>query len=215
MTGILFDLDRTLIHSLPDITAILNRVRADYGLSPKLDQELLPFIGNGIENLMALGIPELPARQPALIHAYRTYYLENPHAAGFPYPGVKETLARAQGLRGIRWGIVTNKQSSVAEKTLAYYLPEIHFDIVAGPEKVKAKKPDPRHLLDVIAYLNLKPSDCWFLGDHEVDAACASAAGVRFLGAAYGFGGVRAAVSLSSFAELTQKIPVLTSLDKV
>ena len=209
--GILFDLDGTLIDSLSDIAGIVNHVRAGYGLAPLSLELIKENVGWGLEHLVEKTFTELsPEQVPELLRRYRQYYLEHPRSTGELYPGVRETLGTLRHHAGIKLGVVTNKSSPVADKTLAYYLPEIRFDIVAGPERVSERKPSPRHLLDVLAQLGLEPSEAWYIGDHEVDAECARAAGVRFLGAGYGFGGVRVEESrmLGSFPELLKKIPL-------
>jgi len=206
--AILFDLDGTLIHSLPDICGILNRVRGEYSLSPLPDETICRWIGRGVEHLIAGSMPEV-ADQKAAIERYRDSYLENPFAGGHLYPQVRETLQHLKD-GGVRLGIATNKSSLVADRTLEYYLPGFKFEVVAGPERVSAKKPSPLHILEPLKKLGVPPEQAWFIGDDRVDLESAEGAGVKFLAAAYGFGGVKAPVSqqLQRFSEILEKIPL-------
>lgn len=210
--GILFDLDGTLVDSLSDICGHLNRVRAFYGLPALPEAHLRLFIGKGIENLIKGGFKEMaPEQMPDVINLYRDYYLEQPGIHGSLYPGVRETLDTLRNRSGLSLGIVTNKSTDVAIKTVEHYLPGFRFDIVAGPELVSQKKPSPLALLETMAKLGgLQPGNTWFVGDDPVDRQCAESSGVNFLAAGYGFGGVTAepARRLGAFPDLLEKIPV-------
>ncbi len=209
--GILLDLDGTLVDSLADICFHVNAVREANGLPRLSDAALRPAIGRGVEHLVREGIPELPpAKAPELIAHFRKSYLENPHAGGRLYPGVRETLAYLRRERRIRLAIVTNKITSVARKSLEYYLPGFLFDDISGPDRVSAMKPDPRHLEEVMERIHVGCEDAWFVGDIEVDKQCAEASGTSFLAASYGFGGVAAAPDqrLWSFPEILRKVPL-------
>lgn len=210
--GLLCDLDGTLVHSLPDICGNVNRVRRARALEPLPDETLRPFIGRGVENLMRDSLPELDAALvPELIAEFREYYMETPSWGGALYPGVQETLQRLKARGDVRLGIVTNKHSVVAERTLQHYLPGFAFDLIAGPDRVSRRKPEPHHILEVLERLSLNPARTWFIGDDPVDVACADAAGVGFFAAGYGFGGVGSRVEpsrrLSAFSEIYDKLP--------
>lgn len=200
---LLFDLDGTLINSLPDICGALNHVRGEWGLKPRPTEELKRCIGHGAMELIRTGIPEITDHEAALAR-YRQLYLERPDWGGHAYAGVAETLLPLRRRPEVRLGVVTNKTTASAELALKYYLPELKFDVVFGPERVRAQKPSPLHIEDALAALGRKPDSAWFVGDNPVDLACAEAAGVRFLGAGYGFGGVQAPAGrqLGAFSEI-------------
>jgi len=209
--AILFDLDGTLVDSLSDIAGAVNHMRGLHRLSPLPLGTVRKFIGRGLEHLVRQAFPELnPEQSDELIEKYRSYYHEHACSTGTLYPGVRETLEALRQKPGLKLAIVTNKPSLIADKTLAHYLPGFYFDAVAGPERVAERKPSPRHLLDVLARLEVAPADAWYVGDHPVDEQCARAAGVRFLGAGYGFGGIKIddARMLQSFAQILVKAPV-------
>lgn len=208
--AILFDLDGTLINSLPDICGALNQVRAGYGLRAREGEEIRVWIGKGAGHLIEGGIPEIPAEvRPEAVKHYKDALLERPSFGGSLYPGVRSVLELFQAA-GVRLAVATNKSSKAAEASLAYYLPGFSFDSISGPERVSRQKPSPEHLLEPLKKLGIKPSAAWFVGDDPVDKACAEAAGVRFLAAGYGFGGVKAPKEqcLKTFTDLLKKIPL-------
>ncbi len=206
--GYLFDLDGTLVYSLPDIAGAVNVVRESEGLPAISEQVTRRYIGQGADHLIRHCIPEKPESEvERLTIAYQDYYFEHPHRLGHLYPGVKEGLAELRAREGAKLAIVTNKPSRVADKTLAYYLPEIRFDAIMGPERVSQKKPAPQHLLETLRLIGIEPQHACFVGDDPVDMACADAARVRFFGAGYGFGGVK-----SPGRDLTRFSEILTSV---
>jgi len=209
--GILFDLDGTLVYSLPDLTHVVNHVRAEYGISLLSEQVVRKNVGKGMEHFIRGAFADAPPDRLAEIsNRYREYYLEKPCSSGHLYPGVRATLDVLRQKPWVKLGVVTNKPSLMADKTIAYYLPGFKFDVVAGPERVSAHKPSPLHILDVLPGLHLLPTQVWYIGDDPVDAEAARGAGVQFLGAGFGYGGVQVEPSqmLASFPELLQKIPL-------
>jgi phosphoglycolate phosphatase len=206
--AVLFDLDGTLIDSLADICGAINRVRQLHGFPERPITNLRTYIGKGVEYLIQGSFPEYPeSRHAEIVEEYRAFYLREPHHGGRVFPGVPEALARLRA-EGIKLAIATNKSSLVAEKTLEYYLPNFPFELVAGPERVSRRKPDPAHLWEPLAKMGIAPQDAWFVGDDPVDEQCARAAGVRFLGAIYGIGGVQVPDSerLTQFSDLPAKL---------
>lgn len=202
---LLLDLDGTLVNSLGDICGLVNRLREDSGLLPRPDSELIPCIGDGALSLMQRAVPELKEDDHVrLAQAYRDLYSVRPHWRGEVYPGVSQTLDFLRKREGVKLAVVTNKPTLSAEATLKHYLPHVAFDLVFGPERVRAQKPSPLHILDTLAALGRPAESAWFVGDSPVDQLSAEAAQVRFLAATYGFGGVTGSGprNLRNFSEI-------------
>jgi len=207
--GVLFDLDGTLVNTLLDIVGSINAVRENHSLPTLSLETIRSHIGKGAQHLVRHCFADYPeVTVDELVAAYRNDYYENPVRGGSLYPGVRETL-EALRAKGARIGVATNKPSLLADVTLAHYLPGFKFDVVAGPERVSRHKPHPAHLTELLPKLDLAATEAWFVGDDPVDAQCAEAAGVHFLGAGYGFGRVEVSPlkRLDSFSDLLQKIP--------
>lgn len=190
--AIVFDLDGTLINTLSDIAAVVNKTREFYGYSTLEVEHIRGAIGKGIEALVKGCFPEAkPEQIEGILKKHRELYLKYPHVDGKVYDGVQETLRKLRTFKDLKVGIATNKPKPVAVLTLKHYLPDFTFDVVYGPEDVSKKKPDPAHLLETLKFLGVEPGNAIYCGDDPVDLKTANAASVFFLGAGWGFGGVK------------------------
>lgn len=217
--AILFDLDGTLVDSIGDITQAINIVRKINKLEALPVEEIRKHVGKGAEPLAQACFAELLDKMSAkdLLLQFRHVYLQPPALLGKPYPTVLETLQKISRNPKIALAICTNKSTPAAEKTLKDYLPGIEFVEIAGPEKVTERKPSPKHLLEVLARINVKPENAWFLGDDQVDLVSAREANVPFLAVDYGFGNILESKDLnreqliSKFEDLYDFIPFLSN----
>ncbi len=190
--GIFFDLDGTLINTLPDISGNLNQTRKHFGLKLLDSKEIQGNIGKGIEHLIRSCFQDVAIeKHPEILDVMMKFYGEMPYHGGELYKGALETLTNFHSKKSMVVGIVTNKPTIAAVGTVNHYLKDFPFALVWGPEKVSAKKPSPQHLLESIRHCKLDPKDCVYVGDDEVDYLTAKAANVEFYGAGWGFGSVR------------------------
>lgn len=179
--NVIFDLDGTLIDSAPDIHAAVNRMLAAEGLAGLDLPTVLSFVGNGLPTLVArvmayCGIPD--DQHARLTAATLAEYNAGKTALTKIYPGVLaalEALCRA----GCRLGICTNKPEASARTLLEDLTLMPFFESVVGGGRLPMLKPDPAMLHLSIAELGGGPAI--FVGDSEVDADTAKAAGVPFL----------------------------------
>ena len=179
MTAIVFDLDGTLIDSLPDIHAALNKVLAGEGAAPVTAEEAKGFIGHGIPNLVAQarharGIDI--ARQHAMTDEMFRHYLAHPADLTRPYPGVVEALTALRDM-GHPLGICTNKALKPTRDILQALNLGSFFAEVVGGDSLPQKKPDPSPLHACFAALG---APLLYVGDSEVDAETALRAGIPF-----------------------------------
>lgn len=178
--AVIFDLDGTLIDSVPDIHASANRVFATLGHS-FTRAEVLGFVGRGAPNLVARlcearGLPGAGPEFAALLARFLQVY-EGAQDLTVLYPGVRAALAVLAG-QGARLGLCTNKPLAPTRAVLRHFGLEI-FGAVVGGDSLAVKKPDPAPLRLAVQELGGGPAI--FVGDSEVDAETAQAAGVPFL----------------------------------
>ena len=71
-TGILWDLDGTLLDTLGDLTASVNAALATASLPPRSEREVCSFVGNGIRRLIERAVPAGcdPQKTEAVFHAF-------------------------------------------------------------------------------------------------------------------------------------------------
>lgn len=193
--AIAFDLDGTLVDSAPDLQAALNRVLTWADRQSLEVDQVKGMVGDGVRKLVerALaatgGVPDVEAVE-TLSHWVSRFVDEyQGHDAELtqPYPGVPETLAELRAA-GYALAICTNKPQTATMHILDAFGLSRHFDAVLGGDVLTGvRKPDPKHLLAVLAGLGVEPAQAVMVGDHLNDLACARGAGAPAVLCAYGY----------------------------
>jgi phosphoglycolate phosphatase len=201
-----FDLDGTLVDSVPDLASAVNRLMASRGLPPFARRQVAGFVGDGVRVLLdrafaAHGtVPDARA-----VDEFLTDY--GAHAADetAPYPGVRETLERFAAA-GWRMAVCTNKPVVPARTLLDALDLSRHFAAVGGGDSFPVRKPDPGHLLATIAAAGGVPQHAIMAGDHHNDVLSAAGLGMPSIFAAWGYGpadtGDHATATARAFSEL-------------
>nr|AMK59311.1 phosphoglycolate phosphatase [uncultured bacterium UPO50] len=215
-----FDLDGTLLDTLPDLAAAANAMLAELGRPPLPPAAIAGFIGHGTTNLVARCLPE-DIDATALADAEdifgRHYAVENGRRSQ-PFPGVVAALDQFAEA-GLPLAVVTNKPARFSEPLLAATGLMDFFRFVICGDTLAEKKPHPLPLLHACQRFGVTPAENLHIGDSRHDAAAARAAGcpVWLLPHGYNAGEpVRAAdcdAIVASFDELARR--VLTALSAV
>jgi phosphoglycolate phosphatase len=185
---IVFDLDGTLVESLPDIAASLNRVLAGAGLAPFTEAAVAGMVGDGAALLAARALAARGRGPDAgFLARFQEDYLGSIAVASRPYPGAAEALAQLAAA-GWRMAVCTNKSEAAARKLLRALEILPHFAAVGGGDSFGVRKPDPRHLLATLAAAGGEPTRALMVGDHANDMAAARAAGVPPVFVLWGYG---------------------------
>lgn len=177
--AIVFDLDGTLIDSAPDIHAAANKVFSAKGLNPFPFDVVRGFIGNGVGVLISRLLQSQGLDGTGSLHAELVENFVKLYEEAFErttlYPGVIVALDELAGA-GYALGICTNKPELPARAALRHFGLERHMRVLVGGDSLPQRKPDPAPLRAAIAALGSGPA--LFVGDSEVDAETAQAAGV-------------------------------------
>lgn len=177
---LVFDLDGTLVDSAPDIRAAVNRMLAGLEQGPLDLPTIIGFVGNGMPKLVerAMAVRGIdPARHKALTQVTLDHYNAAPSALTRPWPGVPQALAALEAA-GHRLAVCTNKPEAPARAILADLGLARHFPVVVGGDSLPVRKPDPAPALACVRALG--GGAAAFVGDSEVDAETAAAAGLPF-----------------------------------
>lgn len=180
--AIIFDLDGTLIDSAPDIHATANRVMGEMGFAALALAEVQTFVGKGLPNLVAR-LLERHGEDPAgprlgpTIARFEAEYL-TAHGLTTLYPGTRPALEQLLA-SGAALGLCTNKPIGPARAVMDHLNLTPLFATLLGGDSLACRKPDPEHLHATARALNRRKA--LFVGDSEVDADTAKAAGVPFL----------------------------------
>ena len=210
---LLFDLDGTLVDSVPDLCAALNEILHDRGYGPLSQETVRPMVGDGVVPLVirgfaACGAEESEAR--AALPQYIALYEANATRHSLLYPGVRETLADLRR-RGFRTAVCTNKLQGATLAVLRGFGIDGLFDAVAGGDRYPVRKPEPGHLTGLVGELGGTAARAAMIGDSEIDAAAARAAGIPAFLMSYGYarialGELGAQRVLDRFDELPQAL---------
>ncbi|MCL1886388.1 MAG: phosphoglycolate phosphatase [Betaproteobacteria bacterium] len=190
--AVIFDLDGTMVDSVPDIHLALNLMKADLSL-PKIDVELVRrFVGRGSENLVRstlstdLDTGDVQQILPkAMTLFYRHYRTTNGYHSTI-YPSVKEGLQRMRE-NGLRLACVTNKPAIFTEPLLAQKGLYDFFHIIYSADSFPRKKPDPFPMQMACLKFGTLPSQTLVIGDSINDAQAARAAGCSLFIVPYGY----------------------------
>jgi len=189
--ALLFDLDGTLIDSAVDLQTATNVILAQEGLSPLNRKEIESCLGDGLRKLLikafamkgrALSDAEVARLMPDFDKAYAVIEPQ----PSMIYPGVVEFLT-AQKARGVKLGLCTNKYETATFRILKALDLDKLFSTIIGGDTVSECKPHPLPLLHTLKQLDAKKENALMLGDHANDVLSARSAGIKVVGARYGF----------------------------
>lgn len=187
--GVIFDLDGTLLDTLKDIADPANETLRAHGYPEHPIESYRIFVGDGVRTLMERTLPE-EARQPdiidTMVDSMRGRYRKYLNQSTQPYPGIPE-LVEALSQAGLKLATLSNKLDDLTKDCIAHYFPSAPFDPVMGQSDRFPKKPDPAAALAIAQGWGLQPAQVAFIGDTSTDMDTATGAGMRPLGAAWGF----------------------------
>lgn len=174
--AVLFDLDGTLVDSMPSIAAALVETLASFGHETSVG-ELMPLFGPSMPLTIQQATGVSPQQAGDIYAAYLPRYYEQYMPDTSPIEGA-EALLGALVAAGAPLAIVTSKIEQGARDLLANLGWTPHFSVVVGRETATAMKPAPEPALHALAALERSPSQAVFVGDTAVDMECARAAGI-------------------------------------
>ncbi|WP_224984842.1 HAD family hydrolase [Geomonas agri] len=214
---LIFDLDGTLIDSLPDLTDATNLIRGKFGLPQIGIPDVRKLVGQGARNLVERALPGVaePEVERAL-EDFLAYNLAHIADKTRPYPGVAETLGELGGL-GIPMVVLSNKNVALCREVLAKLGLERHFTDIFGADSFPYRKPSPEPVLAVLNEFGIAARQCVMVGDSVNDIAAGGGAGVWTVGCSYGYGDQSeldaATYRVSEFPGLLQ-LPFVRKIDE-
>ncbi len=190
---ILFDLDGTLIDSVPDLAVALNKMLLDLDLPVVAEQLAREWVGNGAAKLVERGLCH---------HGLNADALQSMHAKGLDlflehyndccadktvlYEGVAQALAEFKRHQ-ITMAIVTNKPRRFIAPILEHLAIDHYFSLLLGGDELAHKKPHPEPLLHCMDSLNISARSVLMVGDSRNDIEAARAANIPVVAMNYGY----------------------------
>ena len=188
---IAFDLDGTLVDSAPDLIGTLNRLLALRGYPPVPLASARHLVGHGARPLLRHGFAEAgavwdEAAEPELFDRFIDDYVAHIADDSRAFEGVVETLDHLAA-RGALLCVATNKRTDLAEALIGALDLTRHFAVIAGPDRVSARKPDGAHVREAVQLAGGDPARAVMVGDASTDTGSARAAGVPCVVAGFGY----------------------------
>lgn len=191
---VLFDLDGTLVDSVPSLALAMDAMLRQLGREPAGEERARQWVGNGAPMLVARALSgdrEVdPALDPELkqqaLELFLQAYADCAHEQAQLYPGVEKCLHEMQQ-RGLTLALVTNKPARFIEPLLQTLGLQGHFELLLGGDSLSTKKPDPQPLHHCIDQLGSRPEATLMVGDSATDVQAARNAGVAVAAVSYGY----------------------------
>lgn len=180
----LFDLDGTLVDSIPDLTRAINLLREELDLPAVTCDQARNYVGDGVGLLLQRALPEELYNQNRR-KRFMEIYTEHLTDETVIYPGILDFLAMHLEKP---MAVVTNKPQHLAESLVDRLALSPFFQHVIGAELALQKKPHPDMVHHALKLLACNPQTTVLLGDHHVDLRAARAAGIKSCFCAWGLG---------------------------
>jgi 2-phosphoglycolate phosphatase len=207
VSGIVFDLDGTLVDSRRDIAEAANHALERAGLQRLPHDELESFVGDGAPLLMARAarIDVKDAKTLVMVADFLDYYAEHPIDHTDVMPGTLEAL---EALSGYALGVCTNKPRRTSVAVLRGLGLEARFKGVVAGDDLPQRKPDPAMVHEAARQLGVPVAEVVMVGDGPQDVLAGRAAGAFTVGVR---GGIQAFERLAA-AEPDVMIDTLAEL---
>lgn len=185
----IFDLDGTLINSIPDLGNACNYALEQMGFPTHSHTSYRSMVGNGTSKLIERALPE-DARRQRVIEAMRQkfveYYDDHLWEETTVYPGIREMLEMLTR-RGISLAVASNKYQSATERIIKHFFSELPWAVIMGSRNDVPLKPDPSIVFGILLEHPTPKSEVIYIGDSGIDMETAYRACVNSIGVTWGF----------------------------
>ena len=184
--GVIFDLDGTLLQTLPDIGGSMNRVLKRFGLPEHPLEAYNTMVGNGAWILTQRAVGDHSEMTEQVYHAYRAEYAAHTCDQSYVYPGINDTILALRD-RGILLTVFSNKDDPDVNSVIHHYFPENPFALLRGRMEDIPIKPAPDGALMIADALAMSADEILYVGDTGTDMDCGNNAGMETVGVTWGF----------------------------
>lgn len=191
-THVIFDLDGTILDTLADLACAANQTCESLGWPTFPISSYRYKVGNGMERLVERIAPAEFAGDGAILGRalaeLRSRYDAHKDDRTRPYDGVADMLSALRAA-GVTLAVLTNKDHAAAVPLVHQHFGPDCFQLVQGHIEGYEPKPAPPITLRVLEQLDADPERTLYVGDSNVDVDTGHNAGLRVVGAAWGFRG--------------------------
>lgn len=188
LKAVIFDLDGTVLDTLPDLNACMNEALRAFGCPEISLAQTRLYVGHGGLRFAECALPE--ERRAQAEHFYKNVYcpihFRCKNERTRPFAGEAECMAALEEA-GIKRAVVTNKSQRAADELGQTLLKPYGFSLIFGNREGIPVKPDPTSSLLVLKELGILPSEAAFVGDGDTDVQTAKNAGMRSVSVLWGY----------------------------
>ena len=185
----IFDLDGTLMNTIPAISYFGNQALKKYGF-PEIEPDRYKIlVGNGrdllIHRMLAETDSDTDENYTNVGKAYDSAYEADPLYKTAPYDGILDLLDTLKA-KGLTLAVLSNKPDNVTQDVVRLFFGD-RFDVIAGQKPGIKVKPDPAGVFLILDELGITASESFFIGDTYVDISTGKNAGIESIGVLWGF----------------------------
>lgn len=213
----IFDLDGTLTDTLDSLTYSVNLTLEEMGYPALERSKCRAFVGNGsrvlIEKALKASGDATLSRIEEGMEVYDRVFDANCTYHVTPYDGIVELL-QALKEKGMKLTVLSNKPHRQAVHVVEEVFGKEMFDWVQGQQEGIPRKPDPYAAIQIAEKFGVKPEECVYIGDSEVDVATGTAARMKTLGVTWGFRSVEQLKEAGATILLDRPVQILEEINK-
>lgn len=186
-----FDLDGTLLDTVPDLTAAMNYAMEKTGHAQITTEQTRTYIGNGIKMYAKRAISgSYETDTPddladTAVKYFKEYYSTHLINGTTPYPKMNELLIRLKS-DGVHLAVLSNKYDAAVKHIIEHFFPGV-FDFVHGESEICKRKPDISGFMLICGETGCKPEEAVMIGDAPTDINVAKNAGATPVSVCWGY----------------------------
>ncbi len=207
----IFDLDGTLLNTLPTIRHYGNSALNLYGLPSIEEERYKAHVGDGRDELIHRMLADFSKDTDELFgkvgNAYDASYEADTMYLTEPYDGIVELLNMLKAT-GAALAVLSNKPHNVAKAVVEEVFPNT-FSEIWGKKDEYPTKPAPDAVFKILEILKMSPDDAIFVGDTAVDVKTGKNAGIFTIGCEWGFREKAELVSAGADVTVTEPKEIL------
>ncbi|KEA65437.1 hypothetical protein ADIMK_0394 [Marinobacterium lacunae] len=187
-SGVLFDLDGTLLDTALDFYWVADRMKSTRGLAPIDRTRFRQHVSEGARAMVASAF-DIPIDAPditPLLEEFLELYAQHSMIESRLFDGIPELLDWLEEMQ-VKWGIVTNKPERFTRTIVDKLGLSTRCSSLICPEQVTNRKPDPESLLLASHEIGRPPHKTLYIGDHRRDIEAGRRAGMTTIGCLYGY----------------------------
>jgi phosphoglycolate phosphatase len=188
--SVTFDLDGTLLDTVPDLAEASNRMLAELGLPLRSEDEIRSFVGRGIVVLVQRCLDRGAAPDEALlaraVEAFKRHYAAVNGNETRVFAGVLAGL-EAWRATGVPLAVLTNKPAAFTEPLLERMGLKHYFSAIVSGDSTPFRKPHPEPLRHACTQMGRAVNTNLHIGDSRHDIDVARAAGCTVYCVPYGY----------------------------